>query len=587
MAMFNLISNSFYGSVGQLVGQRWKNTTLLKTKSESAKIATESQIGSQETLTLCAKLTAISALCNLGAKIFKKRNRSEWQLRLKSAFSYLKKGCTGLDIVPLIPYGFSPKLFFRSLRVTSLQSNGMAAVEVTGNLPHEIRRMLILVSEPDQVFTPELIEIYPAEYLGGSIPSFIVPAPYGRFLRSNWLARVIAIDHTESEEKTLVTSALTIQRTIKPTTLFPHDTSLFIYENQYATIVLPLLYSDGYQNVGLCTLTYVKFGEWVSQNFSNVTIQNWNGYCSLSFYLPFTSNWSKPAFPVGSNLTVSLLELETSNYDYYARNIQFDFSDYDLVRTVNVQWSVNQDYEGMLQFHAPATDMAFAEQETVVGLNYPNSPWHDWEYAEVSAKCRFENDRITLSVVGVDGHNYAIPFPMPQNVFTIDFILNGVTYRINPLVSVVYATNKGTQFPDITWYHRGIAWDSDGSNKIWYPVFEFDGCYVPDAFIKKIYREELNIWRVFGGEFDEQETYWNTPDCPFDTWKEENWKGIVGGEFDFAYGEEEYWCDDMKMIGYNDKVAKKMLITWDYHGREITQNVEIDYQDEIEWGRYW
>lgn len=109
MAIQNILSGGFYGKLGEVVGQRWKNKRTLRTYVIPFDPKTPEQLENREQFKLAVELAQEAMAINKGSSAWKSPRAPEFSLRVKTAKLRLKNGATPEEALPLFPDGdFAP-----------------------------------------------------------------------------------------------------------------------------------------------------------------------------------------------------------------------------------------------------------------------------------------------------------------------------------------------------------------------------------------------------------------------------------------------------------------------------------------------
>ena len=109
MAIQNILSGGFYGKLGEVVGQRWKNKRTLRTYVIPFDPKTPEQLENRNQFKVAVELAQEAMAINKGSSAWKSPKTPEFSLRVKTAKLRLKNGATPEEALPLFPDGdFAP-----------------------------------------------------------------------------------------------------------------------------------------------------------------------------------------------------------------------------------------------------------------------------------------------------------------------------------------------------------------------------------------------------------------------------------------------------------------------------------------------
>lgn len=109
MAIQNILSGGFYGKLGEVVGQRWKNKRTLRSYVIPYDPKTPEQVENRNQFKVAVELAQEAMAVNKGSSAWKSPKTPEFSLRVKTAKLRLKNGATPEEALPLFPDGdFDP-----------------------------------------------------------------------------------------------------------------------------------------------------------------------------------------------------------------------------------------------------------------------------------------------------------------------------------------------------------------------------------------------------------------------------------------------------------------------------------------------
>lgn len=109
MAKQNFVAGGFYGKLGALVGQRWKNVRVVKAYTIPANPRTEKQQKNRSQFATAIELAQVASAFNKGSPIWENDRITEFQYRTSVAKTRVDAGITGWLAMPLYPDSATPE----------------------------------------------------------------------------------------------------------------------------------------------------------------------------------------------------------------------------------------------------------------------------------------------------------------------------------------------------------------------------------------------------------------------------------------------------------------------------------------------
>lgn len=109
MAKQDNIKATFYGKLGALVGQRYKDQAILRPYVKPANPRTPAQQAHRALFGQASEIANYALSINYKAPCWEHSRMTEYAYRLKTAYWRLKNGSPYLKIIPLYPDGYTPQ----------------------------------------------------------------------------------------------------------------------------------------------------------------------------------------------------------------------------------------------------------------------------------------------------------------------------------------------------------------------------------------------------------------------------------------------------------------------------------------------
>lgn len=150
MGKQNIVSGGFYGKVGQLIGQRWKNIRTVRAYVKPKNPRTEKQQANRKQFGGYIPLCQLAMQLNYKAPYFRSENNSEWGLRMSLASSLLKSGYELLNLIPIIPMDYTPAYTVSEITAIDTANKKRPKIYVRGTLPDTPRSISVVVAFYDE-----------------------------------------------------------------------------------------------------------------------------------------------------------------------------------------------------------------------------------------------------------------------------------------------------------------------------------------------------------------------------------------------------------------------------------------------------
>ena len=146
MAKQNFVAGGFYGKLGEMVGQRWKNKRTLRVYVIPHDPRTPSQVAQRNTFAAGVPYAQIGLRFNKGAPCWQSEGRTEWMMRMGTAVNRVKSGVQGDLVIPLWPDGYTPHCSAESVSFVSL-AGGRWRIDFLPSNPVTVGRKMMLSLE--------------------------------------------------------------------------------------------------------------------------------------------------------------------------------------------------------------------------------------------------------------------------------------------------------------------------------------------------------------------------------------------------------------------------------------------------------
>lgn len=198
MAKQNIISGGFYGKVGELIGQRWKNIRTVRAYTKPRNPRTEKQQANRSSFGSLVPRAQLAMQLNYHASYFTSESNSEWGMRMSLASSLLKARYELLNLLPIIPLNYSPSYVISEITAIDTTNKRKPIFYVNGNLPAVNRSLSVVVSLYNE--TTEKYEdfVFSTTLINGANHYFELEFTFD--VEINEFSRFIVVSNNDAEE---------------------------------------------------------------------------------------------------------------------------------------------------------------------------------------------------------------------------------------------------------------------------------------------------------------------------------------------------------------------------------------------------
>lgn len=326
MGRQNIVSGGFYGKVGALIGQRWHNIRTVRAYTKPTNPRTEKQQANRRTFADLTKNSQIGQGMNYNAPCFSTIDNSEWGIRMACASQLKKAGQSGLNLIPLFPYGYIPQFTIRKITLEETQGTTKAIFSVEGDIPTNERDLSILVSTKPTEEAPATIELYRAILNSGVSQTFTIDGINVTELNDYTKMLIVSNDDKENNGEMVYSPEQGIELPQVITRNFNSSVAGVQRNDKTFTITFAEPFVDGDYEIGSMKITGISNGEEKEIYFTPSTFLNNNGYFAVSFTQTVQDDSEILAFPQGSSLLITkinvvserlILVLDTEQYQSF------------------------------------------------------------------------------------------------------------------------------------------------------------------------------------------------------------------------------------------------------------------------------
>lgn len=194
MAKQDFKNGGFIGSLGGVVGQRFKNIYTVRTRGKYTNPRTPEQQKNRGRFALITRISQVSNLMNWRAPAFVSDTKPEWGQRMAAASAKYKESQNIMSSIPLCPLDYTPDFIISGVSDLSFPASEVVELSVSGTLPSVDRVLMVCVSLDNSESFFDNFALYVADFLAGVQPKIrIENADRERFVSGAKL-RIVSVD---------------------------------------------------------------------------------------------------------------------------------------------------------------------------------------------------------------------------------------------------------------------------------------------------------------------------------------------------------------------------------------------------------
>lgn len=428
MAKQNFLAGGFYGKLGAMVGQRWKNKRTIRTYVIPHNPNTPEQRKNRSGFAGAVQFAQMGMQMNYYCALFDNPNFTRWNYRMSVARNLKFAGMQDLNLIPLYPIDFTPPLVITQIKLNST----VGSKHVTFSIPE-------LTWAEDRVFSLMFALYKDAEtFLGYKLYLGYYDKDYPQTLEvdvddvaeinENCYVRLVTNDDVDSTKDMIASAKLKVQTNSKDEHEFDCNVSLIEKTTLGMTITFrePWLEGATTNNVSLL-VSFVSDGQRKVASVSNSVLENNNGLCSVQIPYLTVYNQDLPAFPNGSFISSVNVQYEGPTYKITVADGHASFSDTDLERSLDKPFEHGNDDTVKVSVRVPFLGSV---SDNDITLNFVT----DGRFGDSSILTGLFSISSDGSYLNFRCNNLYKDYAMRENssyveLPAMDFVAEGVTYK--------------------------------------------------------------------------------------------------------------------------------------------------------------
>lgn len=428
MAKQNFLAGGFYGKLGAMVGQRWKNKRTIRTYVIPKNPNTPEQKRNRNNFAGAVQFAQMGMQMNYYCNLFENPNFTKWNYRMSVARNLKFAGMTDLNLIPLYPTDFTPPTAITKIKLHSTSGNNHVTFSVPELTAAEDRvfSMMFALYNNQSIFRGYKLYL---GYYSKDNPQFLeVDVDDADEINGKCFVRLVTNDDVDSKTDMIASSKIKVETDGKDEHDFNCNVSLIekSMEGLVVTFREQWVENPTVNDVSL-QISFISDGQRKNVSYSNLVLVNNNGLCSVS--LPYQTAYSQdlPAFPAGSSITGMNVRYEGASYRITLSDGSAQYSDEDLTRNLDRIMEHNPNDEVKVSIRVPFGGTVAERQ---VAMDYcTEGRFGDSSILNGLFSVSADGGYLNIRAAGTD-RNY----PMKEENSYIDipemnFVSEGVTYR--------------------------------------------------------------------------------------------------------------------------------------------------------------
>lgn len=428
MAKQNFLSGGFYGKLGAMVGQRWKNKRTIRTYVIPKNPNTPEQKRNRSNFAGAVQYAQMGMQMNYYCNLFDVPQFTKWNYRMSVARNLKFAGMTDLNLIPLYPTSFTPPLMLTEIKIHSTSGKK----HITFSVPE-------LTSKEDRVFSM-MFALYNEQslfrgyklYLGyyyKDNPQFLeVDVDDVEEINSNCFVRLVTNDDQNSLQDMIASSKLAV----KINEMDKHEFNCNVSMVSKSAAGVKITFTEPWKanptvNTVSLTVSFVSDGQRKVASVSDGTLENDNGLCSVSVPYATSYNQDLPAFPAGSLISGINVRYEGDSYEITITNGSSSYSDADVTRTLDKPLSHNDSDSVAVSLRVPFSGTVSSYE--VMTDYFTEGRFGDDSVLNGAFMVSSDGEYINLRATGADKNYPMVEANCYVTVPNMEFVAEGVTYR--------------------------------------------------------------------------------------------------------------------------------------------------------------
>lgn len=428
MAKQNFLSGGFYGKLGAMVGQRWKNKRTIRTYVVPKNPNTPEQKRNRSNFAGAVQYAQMGMQMNYYCNLFENPDFTKWNYRMSVARNLKFSGMTDLNLIPLYPTDFTPPTTITEIKVDSVRGTNTVIFSVPELIAQEDRTFSMMFALYNEQSLFRGYKLYLGYYDKNNPQTLEVTVEDTSEINSHCFVRLVTNDDQDSSKDMIASASLAVQMEEIDRHTFDCSVSMIEKSASGFTITFSELWRENPTvNTVSFDLSFISGGIRKVVSYADRVLVNNNGLCSVDVPYSTTYNQDLPALPEGSGISGVNVDYTGQGYEITLTDGSASYSDTDLVRNLDRSIAHNTNDGVKVSLRVPFsgtgvnesvqmnffTEGRFGDSSILSGLFSIAS---DGSYLNIRATGTYRNYPMREAICYID-------------VPSFDVVSNGVTYR--------------------------------------------------------------------------------------------------------------------------------------------------------------
>ena len=452
MAIQNFVAGGFYGKLGQLVGQRWKNKRTIRAYTIPTNPRTPAQQANRGVFAEATRYAQMAMSMNWKAPQWDISEVPLWGQRVKRARDLLNTTENILDRVPIYPLDFVPEFGITNIYRTGTQTATSITFSVLGTLPVVDRAISVLVGYLNTETGLYDIELFSSTLIAGAESTFTL-----QNIDTSKITDDTIFSFCSNDDIDFSNEAVFCPQTTLSTVTTDWDSNVLEVTRSGTTFTIRFAQEaiEVTSHSVTASIFCVSRGSWVTVS-PTLTFGSSEGYLTASFTQSvLEANSEIYAFPTGATITVSGSIVSGGNTLNPINTSQQSYQNADLTRewnnTVTLQSVSESDFVISLADKVNSASTSYTVK-TLIGGRFTGGDY----VQNITATGAFSSAGNTITVPKPDAGTISVLQLTNGSGITLQepVVSNGVSYAptVTTAQAIGYANDKLTvnMFPALS-----------------------------------------------------------------------------------------------------------------------------------------
>ena len=428
MAKQNFLSGGFYGKLGAMVGQRWKNKRTIRTYVIPHNPNTPEQKRNRSNFAGAVQYAQMGMQMNYYCNLFENPGFTKWNYRMSVARNLKFSGMTDLNLIPLYPTDFTPPTTITNIKVNSITGNNHITFSVPELTAAEDRVFSMMFALYNEASLFRGYKLYLGYYSKNNPQLLEVDVDDVKEINSHCFVRIVTNDDQDSIKDMIASASLAVQ--MEEIDRHTFDCSISMIEK--SAVGFTITFAEPWRenptvNTVSFILSFVSDGMRKEFSYADRVLVNNNGLCSVVVPYATTYNQDLPAFPEGSGILEVDVNYAGQGYEITLMDGSASYSDTDLVRNLDRPIAHNTNDGVKVNLRVPFSG-------TGVDKNVQMDYFTEGRFGDSSILSNLFSITSDGSYLNIRATGTYARYPMREvncyiDIPAFDVVSNGVTYR--------------------------------------------------------------------------------------------------------------------------------------------------------------